>query len=356
VRIFVINPGAGSTKIALFDDEERIWEEKIVHPPKELARFERTIDQLEMRRSLVVTKMKEMGIVIEELNAIVARGGPFRPLESGTYLIDRTLVEDILNGRVQADHASNLGALIAYELTKGTDIPAFFVDPVSIDEFEEVARISGLPEIPRVSLAHALNIKMVVRKAAKYLKKDYRRLTFIVAHLGTGISIGIHKNGRLIDVNNANDGGPMSPQRTGTLPVTGLVKLCYSGRYNLREMLNRITKSGGLMAHLGTDSISEIEARIDSGDEKAKLVYEAMIYQIAKEIGAMSTGTKGLVDAIIITGGMAFSERLVARIREYVSFIAPILVYPGENEMEALALGALRVLRNEEKPKNYISY
>lgn len=353
MKIFVINPGAGSTKIALFEDEEEVLDEKIVHPPNELARFDKTIDQLPMRKDLVAKEMERMGIVLSEIDAVVARGGPFHPLESGTYIIDDTVVDDVMANRVQADHASNLGVLIAFELTKSTNTPAYFVDPVSIDEFDDVARLSGMPELPRRSLSHALNIKMVVRKASRFLKKDFKKLTFIVAHLGTGISVGVHKQGRLVDVNNANDGGPMSPQRTGTLPATGLVKLCYSNKYSLKEMLNRITKGGGLLAHLGTDSITEVEARIDNGDEKARLVYEAMVYQIAKEIGAMSTGVKGIVDAIILTGGMSFSEHLVEMIEDYVSFIAPVLVYPGENEMEALALGALRVLRNEEPPKNY---
>jgi len=356
MKIFVINPGAGSTRIALFEGENKILEEKIIHAPKELSNFDKTTDQLPMRRDVVKKKMEESGIAVSELSAVVARGGPFCPLESGTYLIERTIVDDVLNGRVQADHASNLGVLIAYELTKDTEIPAFFVDPVSIDEFDDLARISGLPELPRRSLSHALNIKMVVRKAAQFLEKDYRKLTFIVAHLGTGISIALHKMGKLVDVNNANDSGPMAPQRAGTLPVTGLVKLCYSGKYRQEEMINRITRTGGLYAHLGIDSISDIEARIDSGDRKAKLVYEAMIYQIAKEIGAMAAAAKGVVDVIIITGGMAFSERLVQKIKEYILYLAPVMVYPGENEMEALALGALRVLRNEERPKHYIPY
>ncbi|HIE05604.1 MAG TPA: butyrate kinase, partial [bacterium (Candidatus Stahlbacteria)] len=226
MKILVINPGAGSTKLALFEDEQILVEKKITHSPNELARFDRVVDQLTMRQDIVEKEMEKMGVAVADLSAVVARGGPFAPLESGTYIVDETLVNDVLKGHVQADHASNLGVLIAYELTKSTIIPAYFVDPVSVDEFADLSRISGLPELPRKSLSHALNIKMVVRKAAEYLRKDFRKLTFIVAHLGSGISIAIHKKGRLIDVNNANDGGPLAPQRTGTLPVTGLIELC----------------------------------------------------------------------------------------------------------------------------------
>lgn len=356
MKILVINPGAGSTKLALFEDEQILVEKKITHSPNELARFDRVVDQLTMRQDIVEKEMEKMGVAVADLSAVVARGGPFAPLESGTYIVDETLVNDVLKGHVQADHASNLGVLIAYELTKSTIIPAYFVDPVSVDEFADLSRISGLPELPRKSLSHALNIKMVVRKAAEYLRKDFRKLTFIVAHLGSGISIAIHKKGRLIDVNNANDGGPLAPQRTGTLPVTGLIELCFSKKYSKKEMLKLVTKTGGLLAHLGSDSITEIESMIESGDEKASLIYNVMVYQIAKEIGAMSAAVKGVVDAIILTGGMAFSDQLVNLIKDYILFIAPVLVYPGENEMEALALGALRVLRDEEKPKNYFAY
>jgi len=283
----------------------------------------------------------------------VGRGGPFKPLESGSYIVNEKMLSDVKAGNVQADHPSNLGALIAHEITKDTSVPAFIVDPVSVDEFPPVARISGLPQLERKSLGHALNIKMVARKAALELGKKYEELNLIILHLGSGISVSSHLKGKMIDVNNANDMGPFSPQRTGALPVTGLAKLCFSGKYTQPEMYNLLTKKGGLWAYLGTDNVEEVERKIDRGDQKAKLIYEAMVYQIAKEIGAMATTLDGKVDTIVLTGGIANSKRLVNIITNKVKFIARVLVFPGEDEMEALTLGALRVLSGEESPKEY---
>jgi len=327
--------------------------EVIRHSLKDLSSFKSTLDQLNYRKELVLKFVKENKIKVTELSAVVGRGGPFKPLESGTYQVNEKMLSDIKTGNVQADHPSNLGALIAREIVKGTDVPSFIVDPVSVDEFIPEARISGLPQLQRKSLSHALNMKMVARKAAKKLGKRYEELNLVIVHLGSGISVGSHLKGRMIDVNNANDMGPFSPQRTGALPVTGLAKICFSGKYTQKEMIELLTKKGGLLSHLGTDNVEEVEKRIDEGNQKAKLVYDAMVYQIAKEIGALATTLDGNVDAIVLTGGIANSKRLTDSITQKVKFIAPILVFPGEDEMEALTLGALRVISGEEKAKEY---
>jgi len=338
--------------VALYEDAQALIVEVIRHSQQDLSHLKKTIDQLNYRRDLVLKFLERNHIKIEELSAVVGRGGPFKALPSGTYYVNQRMLEDVKLGNVEADHVSNLGCLIASELAKGT-VPAFIVDPVSVDEFPPIARISGLPELPRKSLSHALNIKMVARKAAFEMGRKYEELNLIIVHLGTGISVTSHLKGQMIDVNNANDGGPFSPQRVGSLPVTGLAKLCLSGKYTYPDIYDKLTKKGGLFAHLGTDDVEEIEKRIDKGDEKAKLVYEAMVYQIAKEVGAMSTTLYGKVDAIVLTGGIAHSERLVNLIKERVKFLSPVLIFPGENELEALALGAFRVLSGEEKAKEY---
>ena len=338
--------------MALYEDAQALIVEVIRHSQQDLSHLKKTIDQLNYRRDLVLKFLERNHIKIEELSAVVGRGGPFKALPSGTYYVNQRMLEDVKLGNVQADHVSNLGCLIASELAKGT-VPAFIVDPVSVDEFPPIARISGLPELPRKSLSHALNIKMVARKAAFEMGRKYEELNLIIVHLGTGISVTSHLKGQMIDVNNANDGGPFSPQRVGSLPVTGLAKLCLSGKYTYPVIYDELTKKGGLLAHLGTDDVEEIEKRIDRGDEKARLVYQAMVYQIAKEIGAMATTLYGKVDAIVLTGGIAHSERLVNLIKERVKFLSSVLVFPGEDEMEALTLGALRVLSGEEKAKEY---
>jgi len=352
-RILSINPGATSTKVAIYEDEKPVKVKSIRHSPSELSSFTRTIDQLGCRKKLVLKFLEENKIKIKNLAAVVGRGGPFKSLLSGTYRVNERMLSDVKSGNVQADHVSNLGCLLAFELTRGTDIPAFIVDPVSVDEFPPVARISGLPELPRRSLGHALNIKMVARKAAEKLGTKYEKLNLIVVHLGSGISVTSHRKGRMIDVNNANDGGPFSPQRVGSIPVTGLAKLCLSGKYTYPQIYERLTKKGGLLAHLGTDNLEEVEKRITEGDAKAELIYDAMVYQIAKEIGAMATTLSGKVDAIVLTGGMANSKGFAKKIRARVKFLAPVLVFPGEDEMEALTRGALRVLNGEEKAREY---
>ncbi len=352
-KILSINPGATSTRVALYLNETPLRVEVIRHSPEDISSFKSTLDQLNYRKELVLKFLEGNKVKVTELSAVVGRGGPFKPLESGTYRVNEKMLSDIKVGNVQADHPSNLGALIAHEMVRGTNVPAFIVDPVSVDEFIPQARISGLPQIKRKSLSHALNMKMVARKAAKSLGKKYEELNLVIVHLGSGISVSSHLKGRMIDVNNANDMGPFSPQRTGALPVTGLAKLCFSEKYTQKEMIELLTKKGGLLAHLGTDNVEEVEKKIDEGDQKAKLVYDAMVYQIAKEIGAMATTLDGNVDAIVLTGGIANSKNLTNTITQKVKSIAPILVFPGEDEMEALTLGALRVISGEEKAKEY---
>jgi butyrate kinase len=352
--ILVINPGGGSTKVAVFNDDECMLSETIAHPHDEIAAFKEVLAQRAYREEAIANLLMRYHIDTSRLAAVVGRGGALKPLESGTYRVNQLLADDIKAGNVQTEHASNLGALIAFEIAEPLGKPSFMVDPVSVDEFVPEARFSGMPETERRSLDHPLNARMVARKAARELGGVYKTMNFIVAHLGTGISISAHEQGRIIDVNNAHDAGPFSTQRTGSLPVTQLIDLCFSGKYSRDEMFAKATQTGGLKAYLGTDDLAEVERLIAGGDSKAALVVRAMAYQIAKEIGAYATVLKGRVDAIVFTGGMAFSDHLLGLVRERVGFItANIFVYPGENEMESMALGALRVLRGEEEPKVY---
>jgi butyrate kinase len=348
-KILVINPGAGSTKIALFNDEKKVLYREIRYTPSLKGS---ALEQFRDRLKDVRDFLEEEGI--DELDAVAGRGGALKPLESGVYPVDEYMVKEIKEGNVQADHPSNLGALLAYEVAKIFKTQAFIVDPVSVDEMTEEARLSGIPELERKSLSHALNIKFVARKVAQLMEKSLEETNLVVAHLGTGISIASIRRGRMIDVNNANDGGPFSSQRAGSLPTTGLIKLCFSGKYSESELLSYVTKGAGLLAYLGTDDLEEIERRINSGDEEAERVWKALVHQIVKEVGAMAAVLSGDVDAIVITGGMARSSKLVSDLRNKLLWIAPIYVFPGEMEMEALASGVLRVLRGEEKPKGYI--
>jgi butyrate kinase len=352
-RILVINPGGGSTKIAIFDDERCILRRSIPNETT-IASFEDMLAHRDDLERHIVEALAADGVPEHSLDAIVGRGGALKPVESGTYRASEALASDIRNGRVQARHAANLGGLLAYELGERLGKPGFMVDPVSVDEFVPEARLSGLPELERKALDHPLNSKMVARKAAREMGTSYARISVIVAHLGTGISVSAHERGRLIDVNNAHDGGPFSTQRSGGLPVTQLADLCFSGKFTRDEMYAKLTSKGGLRAYLGTDDVEEAVRRAEGGDREAALVLGAMAYQIAKEIGASAAVLKGKVDAVIFTGGIAFSGYVISQVRERVAFLTPnIFVYPGEHEMEALAQGALRVLKGEEAAKDY---
>jgi butyrate kinase len=351
-KILAINPGSTSTKMAVYINNQVEFEQVIRHTSNELKSFARIYDQYNYRRQLVEKALADHNIKICELAAVVGRGGPLKPMDSGTYTVNKTMAEDLKVG-VQTEHASNLGGLLARGIASQAGIPAFIVDPVSVDEFEPLARITGLPEISRRSLFHALNLKAVAHRVAKDLDKQYNVLTLILVHLGGGISVGVQQKGRMIDVTNPNDAGPFSPERAGGLPSHALVKMCFSGEYTLEDIKKKLVGQAGLVAHLGTNDGREIESRIAGGDTRAALIYEAMAYQVAKEIGAMATVVQGCVDAVVLTGGLAHSRLLTKMICDRVKFISQVLIYPGEDELEALVEGTLRILRGEEQPKIY---
>jgi butyrate kinase len=352
-RILAINPGSTSTKVSVYENERPIFDHSIHHTAEDLAPFTGdVVSQYEYRLNLIRGCLAKSGIDLHTLSAIVGRGGMFKSIEGGTYAINERVLEDARVG-VQGQHASNLGALLAKAIADEHGLPSFFVDPVAIDEFEPLARISGVPELPRRSILHALNMKAVARHAAADLGRRYDELNMVMVHLGGGISVAPSKQGRFIDTNNATEEGPFSPERSGTVPVRALAQLCYSGKYSAKEMDRKLVGQAGLVAYLGTADAREVQKRIAAGDEKARLIFEAMAYQIAKQIGAMATVLKGKVDYIVLTGGIAYSEMLTGWIRERCEWIAPVLVYPGEEEMRALVEGTLRVLRGEEQSKLY---
>ena len=351
--IVAINPGSTSTKISLYQGSQEILTENISHQIEDLARFNKASDQDLYRMEIIVRVLREKNVDLSGIKAVVGRGGLIRPIEGGTYTVNDEMVADLKKG-VMGDHPSNCGGLIAYAISKSLGCEAFIVDPVVVDEMDPIAKISGMPLIQRKSIFHALNQKAVGRELAIQLKKSYSDLNMLIAHMGGGITVGCHSKGRVIDVNNGLDGdGPFSPERSGAVPIGDLIQGCFTGEYTFPEMKKLVKGHGGMVAYLGTHDMKEVEKRIDNGDQKAKLVFEAMAYQIAKEIGAMSTVISGEVDAIILTGGMAYSNKLVELIRSRVQFIAPLYIFPGEQEMKALALGALRVLNGEEKAKIY---
>ncbi len=354
MKVLVINPGSTSTKIAVYEDKNEILVKNIKHSSEELEKFASLMDQYEFRKETILKTLEENNIDIKSFDAVIGRGGLLKPLEGGVYEVNDTM-KKTLKACKYGEHASNLGALIADEVAKVAGCKAFIADPVVVDEMHEVARITGHPLFKRKSIFHALNQKAMARKAAKDLGKTYDEVNLIVVHMGGGISIGVHKNGKVIDVNNALDGeGPFSPERSMTLPVGDLAKLCFSGKYTLKEVLQMIKGKGGLVAHLGTNDALEVEKRIANGDNHAKLIYEAMAYNIAKFIGSMATVVEGKVDAIVLTGGLAKGPEFCQWIIDRVKWIAPVFIYPGEFELEALRDAALRVLNNEEKPKEYI--
>jgi len=350
--ILVINPGSTSTKIALFNGLEQDKELELTHKESELANYKTNLEQLDFRFKTVEKAMKDWNTDISSLSAVIGRGGPLKPLSGGVYKVGQGLIDDLNSGKL-VDHASILGGLIAFRIAESANIPAFIADPVSVDEFTEIARISGTPDLPRLSLSHALNIKAVVAEAANDIDKKPDEMNYIVAHLGGGISIASHEQGRLTDVNNANDGGPFSPERCGTLPITGLMKLCFSGKYTAKELKKKLIGKGGIYAYLGTSDVRDVIKMVDEKDEKATLILQAMAYQISKEIGAMATVMKGKVDGIILTGGVAYCEYLVNWVKERVSFIAPVILKPGQNELKALANHAVRALNDASIIQKY---
>lgn len=350
--LLAINPGSTSTKLSLFHGENELKTFKIDHKKEELDNFKKVSDQYEYRLKLIKSWLKSEEVSLSTLLAVVGRGGLLRPMPGGTYLVTDRMIEDLKIG-IQGEHASNLGGMLARGIADLEGIPSYIVDPVAVDEFEDIARISGIKEIERKSLVHALNIKAVAHRRAKELGKNLDDINLIVAHLGGGTSIAPIEKGKIIDVNNAKEMGPFSPDRTGSLPMGELVKMCFSGKYTLNEMKLMIHGEGGLYSYLGTMDGREVEKRMANGDKYAKLIYDAMAYQIGKEIGIYSTVLKGNVDSIILTGGLSYSNYLVDKIKEMISFIGEVIVYPGEDEMDALNRGGLRVVNKEEEAKIY---
>ncbi len=353
-RVLAINPGSTSTKIAIYYGEECEFVENIKHSSEEIANFTKIADQYEFRKEIILNKLKSTGIDLTTIEAVVGRGGLVKPIKSGVYRINEALKADLRVG-VLGEHASNLGGLIADDIAKSLpNAKGYIADPVVVDELEDVARFSGHPEIQRVSIFHALNQKAIARIYAKSLDKKYEELNLIVVHLGGGISVGAHKKGRVIDVNQALNGdGPFSPERTGSLPVWELAKLCFSGKYTQDDIKKMITGKGGYVAYLGTNDAYEVEKRIKAGDDKASLVRDAMAYQVAKEIGSMAAVLEGDVDGILLTGGIAYDKDFNIYIESKVKFIAPVVPYPGEDEMRALALNGLMVINGEVTPSEY---
>ncbi len=354
MKIMAINPGSTSTKLAIYKNMKELWKTVISHSFDELAKYNEITEQLEWRQRLIKDYVENAGFSVEGMDAIVARGGAgLDPISGGTYKIDEEMLNDLKIGK-NAKHASNLAAIIAFNLVKANNIPAaFIVDPVSVDEFEAIARLSGLPEIPRRCQSHALNLKALARKAAKELNKKAKDINLIGVHLGGGISVAAMKKGKIVDVNNANQNGPYSPERVGTLPVLDLVKYIYDNNFKKNELQKKLVGKGGLIAYLGTNDGKKIEKRINKGDKKAELVYNGMIYQIAKEIGSMAAVLSGDIDGIFISGGLAYSDYITNGIKNYVKWIAPFMVYPGAEEMKYLVEGAYRALNGNEKIKNY---
>lgn len=351
--ILVINPGSTSTKVAVYEDYKELFSENISHSIDQLGKYKRIVDQKDFRRELINDVLKKRDIDDKKLNAVVGRGGLLKPIPSGTYKVNARMLED-LNSGLQGEHASNLGGILAYDIASPLKIPAFIVDPVVVDELNDTARITGIAEIKRRSIFHALNHKYTARLAAQKLGKEYDDVNLIVAHLGGGISIAAHCKGKVIDVNNALNGeGPITPERAGTLPAWDLVELALSGKYSKDELKKMITGKGGVVALLGTNDMREVESRVKSGDKDANLVFEAMAYRIAKEIGSCASVLKGTVDGIVITGGFARWKEFIELIKDRISFIGEIFIFPGENEMEALAAGAMRILKGETEAITY---
>lgn len=352
-KLLIINPGSTSTKIGVYEGEKEILEETLRHSAEEILKYDTIFDQLDFRKEVILNVLKEKGIDINELDAVVGRGGMLKPIEGGTYEVNEAMVEDLKIG-VQGPHASNLGGILSNEIAKEIGKRAFIVDPVVVDEMEDVARLSGVPELPRKSKFHALNQKAVAKRYAKEHNTSYEDVNLIVVHMGGGVSVGAHRKGRVIDVNNALDGdGPFSPERAGGVPSGELLEMCFSGKYSKEEVYKKLVGKGGFVAYANTNDARDLIKLSQEGDEKGSLIFNAFIYQIAKEIGSMAVVLDGEVDAIVLTGGIAYSDYVTNAINKKVKWIAPMVVYGGEDELLALAQGAIRVLDGVEEAKIY---
>ncbi len=353
VKSLIINPGSTSTKIGVFEDETLLFEETLRHSTEEISQFANIVDQKDFRKKIITDLLESKDFDIKSLNVIVGRGGMLKPIPGGTYAVTEALLEDLKKG-VQGQHASNLGGILAKEIGDSIGVPSYIVDPVVVDELMPIARYSGVPELPRVSIFHALNQKAVAKRYAKEVGKPYESLRLIVVHMGGGVSVGAHENGRVIDVFNALDGdGAFSPERAGGVPSGALIKMCFSGNYTEKEVYGKVVGKGGFNAYLGTNDMREVTKKANEGDGKAQEAKEAFLLQVAKDMGAMACVLNGKVDQIIVTGGIAYGADVVAALKERAEWIAPFTVYPGEDELLALAQGALRVLNGEEEAKVY---
>lgn len=351
--MLIINPGSTSTKVAYFEDDKKLSENNIRHNSEELSEFDNVADQFQLRMNGIDSWLDSLEIDSKSVSAVVGRGAPLCPLEGGAYAINQKMIDDLKSTRF-SNHASNLGAIIADHLAKRYDVSALISDPITVDNFSDIARVSGVPEIVRKCRVHALNIKEVCRRQALKIGKQLEELNFVAVHMGGGISIASVEKSKIIDVNDALLGmGPFSPDRAGAVPIGGLVELCYSEKYSKKELITKLSKKSGLQAYIGTADLQDAEKLIDEGDEKALLYFNAMAYQIAKEIGTAAVVLRGSYESIVLTGGMAYSKRLVDEITKYISFLGKVVVVPGELEMEALASAGVRFLNGEEKLKEY---
>ncbi|MCH5329767.1 MAG: butyrate kinase [Alistipes sp.] len=352
-RILTVNPGSTSTKVALFCNERPLLDIVLRHDYDTLRRYEHIADQMQWRRDIVLRALSEQGFSLSELSAVVGRGGLTKPIAGGVYEVNDAMLHDLCHPWME--HACNLGGLISHDIACMAGVKAYIADPGVVDEMDEMTHLTGLPQIRRISIFHALNQRAVARRHAAACGCRYEDMNLIVAHMGGGISVGAHYRGRVVDNNNALNGdGSFTPERAGTLPAISLVEMCYSGRYTCDEVKKMLAGKGGITAHLGTNSVVEVVERIERGDEQARLVLDAMCYNISKQIGSMAAVLGGVVDGILLTGGIAYCDYVVERIGKRCSFIAPISVYAGENEMSALAESVLGVLRGEIEPKTYL--
>lgn len=351
-RVLVINPGSTSTKIAVYQNDEPICEHTLYHSTEELARFGNVIEQKDWRREIILNKLATENIAIDTLSAVIGRGGLLRPVKSGVYKVNQKMIDELHCCTPQ--HASNLGAIIAAGIADACNINAYIADPIVVDERAEVAKICGVKEIHSRCIFHALNQKATARRYAEEIGELYENMNLVVAHMGGGISVAAHEKGVVIDVNNALDGeGPIAPERAGTLPAGELVNLCFSGEYSHKQVNSMIVGKAGLVSLTGCNSVKELCDRAQAGDNQAEMAIDAMCYTTAKQIGAMATVLRGNVDAILITGGIANSKFIVEKVSSYCRYIAPIRVYPGENELMALAMNAMRVLRGQTQAQDY---
>ena len=351
--ILVINPGSTSTKVGVYEDEQKVFEETLRHSTEEIAKYDSIIDQKDLRKKVILDMLKNKNYDVNAFDIVVGRGGLLKPIPGGTYKVTDALIEDLKIGK-QGQHASNLGGILAKEIGEEVDAAAYIVDPVVVDELEPIARYSGMPELPRRSIFHALNQKAVAKRYAKEIDKPYKDLSLIVIHLGGGVSVAAHRGGKVIDVNNILDGeGAFSPERAGTVPVGDLIKLCFSGKYTESEIYKKICGNGGFNGYMGTNNFLDLVKMKEEGNEDAANLIDAFIYQIAKDAGAMSAVLSGKVDRIICTGGIAYSEYVVNALKERLGYIADFTVYPGEDELLALAQGGLRVTTGEERVMEY---